>query len=153
MPGLRDKNPVKTNIPVNKLRVHQKAAIMSLTSQSWTDRTKKLPQIFTKCSQHYRNIFALISPLETADVCEIVDWIIAKFSQNVPLIIALIFPLETADFCEIVDRIIAKFSQNFRKIIAPISPLETADVWNFRRNYRTSALYKLLDRSLKTSDS
>ena len=48
--------------------------------------------------RNYRKIFALISPLETANLCEIVDGIIAKLSQIFDGIIALISPLETADF-------------------------------------------------------
>ena len=54
----------------NKLRVHQKAAIKSLTSHS--------DKIIAKLSQIFDGIFALISQLETADFCEI----IAKLSSE-----------------------------------------------------------------------
>ena len=99
----------------NKLRVHQKAAIMSLTSHSGTDR-----EIIAKFSQNYRKIIALISPLETAVSCEIIDGIFSKLSQNYRTIFRTHFPIRNCRF-------FVKLSQN----------------------YRTSALYKLLDRSLK----
>ena len=80
------------------------------------------------------------------------------FRKNYRKIIALISPLETVDFMWNYRKIIAKLSQNYRKIFAKFSqnyrthfPIRNCRfLWNFRRNYRTSALYKLLDRSLKT---
>ena len=62
---------------INKLRVHQKAAIMNLTSHSekiiatfshsFPLKNCRFREIFAKFSQNYRKIIALISPLESVD--------------------------------------------------------------------------------------
>ena len=103
--------------------MHQKAAIMSLTSHSEKIIAtfpapfshEKLP-ISVFFSQNVRKIFAKFSHsfphLEMPIFWEIVDVIIANFSQNVReiianyrKIIALISTLETADFYEIVAKL------------------------------------------------
>ena len=121
----------RANAPANKLRVHQKAAIMSLTLHSEIITAKFshlfyhlkrsiLCDIIAKFSPNYRKIIALIPPLETVDFTWNYRKIIAKIiAKN----IALISPLETVNFM-----------WHYRKLIALISPLNTEYfMWNYRK--------------------
>ena len=68
---------------INKLRVHHKAAIKSMTSHS---------------EKNYRNISSTIFAWETADFSDVFRKMFAKWSQNYRHIFALISPFETAGF-------------------------------------------------------